>query len=99
MSGWLSFGAAVLAAALALTGLDRLRFEPWHRFRQYWYERHFQARLAHGEDRYFEELRALQAYPPEGLRPLPPFWRTFALNLAWLALIALAVIVIRSFTE
>jgi hypothetical protein len=61
------WAAALLAAAIVLTGataghsLTRRRIER--------HEKHLADRLAAGEDRYFEELRALKAYDPRRRSP------------------------------
>jgi uncharacterized membrane protein YhaH (DUF805 family) len=85
MTPLLSLALFVPTAALALTLIDRIPAGPWHRFRSALYQRHMRARLARGSDAYFEELRALKAYSPEGPRPLAPFWRSFLINLIFVA--------------
>ncbi|HYJ52087.1 MAG TPA: hypothetical protein VEW04_02855 [Allosphingosinicella sp.] len=59
--------------ALSLVGIGLVGTGAWALFFQghyaAWHERRYQARLAdrlvRGEDSYFEELRELQAYPPQ----------------------------------
>jgi hypothetical protein len=76
----------VPVAAFALTLGERARFAPLRHLRQSLYRRHMEARLARGNDLYFEELRALRAYPPEAPAPPPrPFARAFAVNLVSVA--------------
>lgn len=54
--------AAILAAAVVAGSIFSFRKLGTRRIEQY--ERHLADRLAAGEDRYFEELRSLQAYDP-----------------------------------
>jgi hypothetical protein len=74
----------VPVAAFALTLVERARFAPLDRLRHAVHRRHMEARLARGNDLYFEELRALRAYPPEAPPPPRPFARAFAVNLVHL---------------
>jgi len=94
-----TFIAIALIAALALTGLERIQFGPWQRLRQQRYQNRLQARLARGEDRYFEELRELEAYPPTAAPPPRPFGRAFAYNLFVVGLMMALSIAFRQFTE
>ena len=49
---------------------DRLLGRPWHAWQVSRHRKRLNERLAAGEDRYFEELRSLEAYDPS--RQSPP---------------------------
>lgn len=55
----------IFAALLVVGGLLMLVNPGWFRdSKRRGYERRMAARMARGEDKYFEELRELEAYPP-----------------------------------
>ena len=64
----------VKAALLLVVALALLFVPEWIARRAQWqHEEQLADRLAAGKDRYFEELRALEAYPPSP--PTSPAWR------------------------
>jgi hypothetical protein len=74
MNGEIAFRLLWPAAAI-LNGLAMMLIPHWFRARaQARHEQRLAARLARGSDAYFEELRSLEAYPPQ-VRAL--VWRGF----------------------
>ncbi len=51
--------------------IDRI-FDPWMSFRRRQHQKRLDRRIAAGSDRYFEELRTLQAYDPDVVLIQPP---------------------------